>query len=49
MNTYLVKYYTHENKVVGIQISAYNAQDAIAYAQNMPDFNVLMGYPEQVN
>lgn len=49
MNTYLVKYYTPDGRVAGIQISAYTAQDAIRYAEGLPGFTALMGYPEQVN
>ena len=49
MNTYLIKFYTSDGRVAGIQISAYTAQDAIRYAENMPDFTALCGYPEQVS
>ena len=49
MDTYLVEYYTHENQKVGIQVSAYTAQNAISYAQNFPDFNVLAGYPVKIS
>ena len=49
MNTYLVKYYTHNGRIVGVQVTAYTAQDAICYAERMPDFVALSGYPEQLN
>ena len=49
MNTYLVEFYTSDGRKRGVQISAYTAQDAIAYAEKMPDFTALAGYPQQIN
>lgn len=48
MNTYYVKYWTKDGRVVGMQISAYSALDAKLYAEKLPDFKTLSGYPQKV-
>ena len=49
MDTFLVEYYTRDGRKIGMQVSAYTAQDAIRYAEKFPDFYNLAGYPQKIS
>ena len=48
MDTYMVEYWTKDGTRVGIQVSAYCSQDAIRYAEQMPNFDMLASFPEKI-
>ena len=48
LKQFYVKYWTTDHQVVGITISAMNASCAIEYVENMPNYDGLAGYPEEV-
>lgn len=48
MDKYHVEYYTKDGKRVGMEISAYCSQDALNYAEQMPNYNMLASYPDKV-
>lgn len=49
MDTYHVEYYTKDGMRVGMQVSAYCSQDALNYAQQMPNFEMLASYPDKIS
>ena len=49
MDTYHVEYYTKDGTRVGMQISAYCSQDALKYAEQMPNYDQLASYPDKVS
>lgn len=49
MDTYHVEYWTKDGTRVGMQISAYCSQDAIRYAEQMPNFDQLASYPDNIS
>ena len=49
MDTYHVEYWTKDGTRVGMQISAYCSQDAIRYAEQMPNFDQLASYHDNIS
>ena len=49
MDTYRVEFYTKDGRRVGVQVSAYSSYDAQRYAEQMPDYNYMAGFPEKIN
>ena len=48
MDTYRIEYYTKDGRRIGIQISAYSSVDAQRYAEQMPNYDYMVSYPEKV-
>ena len=49
MNTYQVEFYTTDGRRVGLQVSAYSENEAKRYAEQMPNYNYLVMYPQKIN
>lgn len=49
LKQYVVKFWTTDGQITSLVIGAMNAACAIDIAQNLPQFNMLAGYPEEVD
>lgn len=45
---YVVKYWTKENRIVSVRISAQSGLDAKMEVETYPNFGMLCNYPQEV-
>ena len=48
MKTYLVKYWSTEGRIVGMTVCAFSPAEAEAFVKDMPNYNCIADYPEEV-
>lgn len=49
MDTYVVEFFTTDGRRIGVQVQAYSSYDAQKYAESMPNYNYLAGFPEKIS
>lgn len=49
MDNYQVEFYTKDGKRIGVQVSAYSSYDAQKYAEQMPNYDYMVGFPEKTS
>ena len=47
LKQYIVRFWTTDGQLTSMAIGALNAAYAIDIAQNLPNFHILVGYPEE--